>query len=159
MAKSCPTYSVTWNRSLTGQSLTYSSYQKCSVFVWCLDFGTPFRNDQLVGHFEMESQTEAPNEHATVMGSKAYANIKKNVHTPAGREPGTGNGQDEVCQVASGVRLASLFLNQLDKRHAHGGARKKHPMSQSWPRAAQSSSITWNRSLTVGSIRVRSPSE
>ena len=65
-----------------------------------------------------------------------YANIEKNAHTPAGREPGIGNGRNEVCQVALGVRLASLFLNQLDKRHAHG-AQKEHPMSQSWPKAAQ----------------------
>ena len=99
-------------------------------------FGTPFRNDQPVGHFEMGSQTEAPNEHTTVMGCKAYANIKKIVHTRAGREPGTGNDRDEVCQVALGVRLASLFLNRFDKQHAHGALRK-HPMSQSWPKAAQ----------------------
>ena len=33
-----------------------------------LQSGTPFRNDQLVAHFEKGSQIEAPNEHATVMG-------------------------------------------------------------------------------------------
>ena len=46
--------------------------QKRSMQALCvrlvLQSGTPFRNDQLVGHFEMGSQIEAPNEHATVMG-------------------------------------------------------------------------------------------
>ena len=84
----------------------------------------------------MGSQSEAPNEDAMVMGRKVYATIKKNVHTPAGREPETGNGRNEVCQIALGVQLASLFLNQLDTRHA-GGAQKEHPMSQSWPKAAK----------------------
>ena len=83
-------------------------------------FGTPFRNDQPVGHFEMGSQTEAPNEHATVMGWKVYTNIKMIVHTPAGREPGIGNCQNGVCQIALGMRLATLFLNQLDRWRAQG---------------------------------------
>ena len=84
----------------------------------------------------MGSQSEAPNEHRTVMGRKAYATIKNECAHTWGREPETGNGRDEVCQVALGVRLASLFLNQFDKRHA-GGAQKEHTMSQSWPKAAQ----------------------
>ena len=71
----------------------------------------------------------------------AYATIEKIVHTPAGREPGIGNDQNEVCQSALGVRLASLFLNGFHKRHAHG-AQKEHPMSQPWPKRCPTFSVT-----------------
>ena len=75
-----------------------------------LQSGTPFRNDQLVGHFEMGSQIEAPNEHATVMGSKVPINIKKNVHTPAGRKADTENGQDCI----RGATVVSPADSHLD---------------------------------------------
>ena len=40
------------------------------------------------------------------------ANIKKNVHTPAGRKPGTGNGQDGVCQITPVPLLSVLWMRR-----------------------------------------------
>ena len=49
-----------------------------------------------------------------------HASVEEGGHTPAGREPGIGNCQNGVCQVALGMRLATLFLNQLDRWQAQG---------------------------------------
>ena len=52
--------------------------------------------------------------------SHVHASVEEGGHTPAGREPGMGNCQTGACQVALGMRLATLFLNQLDRWQAQG---------------------------------------
>ena len=52
--------------------------------------------------------------------SHVHASVEEGGHTPAGVEPGMGNCQSVVCQVALGMRLATLFLNQLDRWQAQG---------------------------------------
>ena len=52
--------------------------------------------------------------------SHVHASVEEGGHTPAGREPGIGNCQNGVCQVALGMRRATLFLNQLDRWQAQG---------------------------------------
>ena len=52
--------------------------------------------------------------------SHVHAGVEEGGHTPAGREPGIGDCQNGVCQVALGMRLATLFLNQLDRWQAQG---------------------------------------
>ena len=76
-------------------------YQQLGLLVVRLvpQFRILFRNDQLVGHFEMGSQ----------IGLKC-AYFKKNVHTPAGRKADTENGQDCI----RGPTVVSPVDNHLD---------------------------------------------
>ena len=76
---------------------------------------SPLFSDKLFSLSGRELQCFEPH-----CASHVHASVEEGGHTPAEREPGIGNYQNGVCQVALGMRLATLFLNQLDRWQAQG---------------------------------------
>ena len=76
---------------------------------------SPLFSDKLFSLSGRELQCFGPH-----CASHVHANVEEGGHTPAGMEPGMGNCQSVVCQVALGMRLATLFLNQSDRWQAQG---------------------------------------
>ena len=76
---------------------------------------SPLFSDKLFSLSGRELQCFEPH-----CASHVHASVEEGRHTPAGGEPGIGNCQMLVCQAALGMRLATLFLNQLDRWQAQG---------------------------------------
>ena len=97
-----------------GSECMHSSSQCPNKLHQCVSL-SPLFSDKLFSLSGRELQCFEPH-----CASHVHASVEEGRHTPAGGEPGIGNCQMLVCQVALGMRLATLFLNQLDRWQAQG---------------------------------------
>ena len=97
-----------------GSECMLSSRQSPNKLHQCFSL-SPLFSDKLFSLSGRELQCFEPH-----CASHLHASVAEGGHTPARREPGIGNCQNGVCQIALGMRLATLFLNQLDRWQAQG---------------------------------------